>query len=255
MSNRTPSQTPARGDRREALRQQQQAAARTGRTVKTAWITGLALIVVMLVTVVWTIAQSGRGAGPATGSLVAPAGAAGGSLVVGDPNAKVTVTIYADFMCPYCGQFERANASALDAAVAAGKAKLDVHPMAFLDDNSAGTRYSTRAANAFVTVANADPAAAMAFYRLLFEQQPAERTPGLSDDQLVSLARQAGAPEAVTATFAARTYVPWVEQVTQQAWRDGVKGTPTVKLNGQVFGGDLYTAGPLAEAIDQAAGA
>lgn len=245
------------GDRREALRRQQQAAQqsarRAGLAIKVAWITGLAVIAVMVTVIVMAVLRPGS-AGVAAGTLVAPAGATdSGAVVVGDPQARATVTIYADFMCPYCGQFERANGPDLATAVSAGTARLEVHPMSFLDPQSAGSRYSTRAANAFVTVANDDPARAWAFYRLLFEHQPAEGSAGLTDAQLADYARQAGVPDAVIATFADGTFVPWVQKITDQAWDDGVGGTPTVKVNGQLFSGDLYTAGPLAAAIAEAA--
>lgn len=247
------------GGRREALRQQQAAAARsakrTGTVVKAAWATGLAVIAVMLAVIVWSFVRPGS-AGVAAGALVAPASASeAGAVVIGDRNAKVTVSIYADFMCPYCGQFERANGTDLTAAVESGKAKLEIHPMAFLDPQSSGTKYSTRAANAFVTVANADPALAWKFDRLLYANQPEEGSSGLTDAQLVDYAKQAGVPDSVTATFSEQTYVPWVQKVTDQAFASGITGTPTVKINGQVFNGDLYSVGPLTAAIDQAASA
>jgi protein-disulfide isomerase len=247
------------GGRREALRQQQAAAARsakrTNTLIKGAWATGLAVIAVMVAVMVWSFVRPGS-AGVAAGALVAPVGASdAGAVVVGDPNAKVTVSIYADFMCPYCGQFERANGDDLTAAVDSGKAKLEIHPMAFLDPQSSGAKYSTRAANAFVTVANADPALAWKFDRLLYVNQPEEGSSGLTDAQLVDYAKQAGVPDSVTATFSKQTYVPWVQKITDQAFDSGITGTPTVKINGQVFSGDVYSAGPLAAAIDQAASA
>jgi protein-disulfide isomerase len=209
----------------------------------------------MVAVMVWSFVRPGS-AGVAAGALVAPVGASdAGAVVVGDPNAKVTVSIYADFMCPYCGQFERANGDDLTAAVDSGKAKLEIHPMAFLDPQSSGAKYSTRAANAFVTVANADPALAWKFDRLLYVNQPEEGSSGLTDAQLVDYAKQAGVPDSVTATFSKQTYVPWVQKITDQAFDSGITGTPTVKINGQVFSGDVYSAGPLAAAIDQAASA
>lgn len=255
-SSRTPSPDNP-GGRREALRRQQQAsqqaARRTGLAIRVAWITGLAVIAVMVTVIVWSVVRPGS-AGVAAGALVAPAGATeSGAVVIGTPDAPVAVAVYADFLCPFCGEFERANGPDLAAAVNAGTARLEVHPMSFLDPQSAGTRYSTRAANAFVTIANVDPARAWAFYRVLFEQQPAEGSAGLSDAQLVDVARQVGVPDEVTATFAAGTFVPWVQRITDQAWDSGVGGTPTVRIDGQVFTGDVYTAGPLAAAIEAAA--
>ena len=257
MDKDNPRKTPATG--REALRQRQQAAATSDRRVsiaiRTAWIVGLAVIALLIGVTTWSIvgARSGNTAVSA-GGVVAPASATeSGAVLIGKPEAKVTVSVYLDFLCPYCGQFERANGSALAAAIDAGTAKVEMYPMSFLDDLSAGTKYSTRAANSFVTVANHDPATALEFSQLLFAQQPAENSPGLTDATIAELASQAGAPADVVASFPKQTYQPWVEKITQQVFDSGIKGTPTVKINGETFTGDLYNAGPLAEAIKAAA--
>ena len=259
MDKDNPRKTPATG--REALRQRQQAAATSDRRVsiaiRTAWIVGLAVIALLIGVTTWSIvgARGGNTTGVvAPGGLVAPASATeSGAVLIGKPEAKVTVSVYLDFLCPSCGQFERANGSTLAEAIDAGTAKVEMHPMSFLDDLSAGTKYSTRAANAFVTVANHDPATALEFSQLLFAQQPAENSPGLTDATLAELASQAGAPADVVASFGKQTYQPWVEKITKQAFDSGITGTPTVKINGETFTGDLYTAGPLTEAITAAA--
>ena len=251
----------ASGQAREALRRRQQRQAAADRRlriiVRTAWIAGVTAIAVILAVTIWTVANarsSNSAAPPVAGSVVGPPnGTDAGAVRFGSAEAPVTVTVYADFMCPFCGQFERANGEALQSAVAAGTVKLEVHPMSFLDTQSAGSKYSTRAANAFVTVANSDPDAALRFNQLLFANQPSEGSSGLSDDRLAALATQAGASADVVASFKEQRFVPWVNQLTQQAFDSGVTGTPTVKINGQPFTGDLYTPGPLANAIQQAA--
>ncbi len=255
-NSRTPHADNA-GSRRDALRQHQQAAQQAARrttiAIRATWITGLAVIAVLITVIVWAVVRPGS-AGDAPGTLVAPAGATdSGAISIGDPDAKVVVSIYADYLCPFCGRFEQANGADLATAVSAGTVRLEIHPMSFLDPQSGGSRYSTRAANAFVTVANADPAQALTFNRLLFENQPEEGSAGPDDAQLADFARQAGVPDEVIAGFSAETYVPWVQKITEQAWDSGVTGTPTVLLNGQTFSGDLYTAGPLAAAIEAAA--
>ncbi|WP_414635582.1 hypothetical protein [Actinophytocola sp.] len=42
---------------------------------------------------------------------------------------------------------------------------------------------------------------------------------------------------------------------TDKAFKSGVEGTPTIKINGTVFTGDAYTTGPLTRAIEAASGA
>jgi len=41
--------------------------------------------------------------------------------------------------------------------------------------------------------------------------------------------------------------------VTQKAFDSGVQGTPTVKIDGEVFEGNVYAVGPLTKAIKSAA--
>jgi protein-disulfide isomerase len=126
--------------------------------------------------------------------------------------------------------------------------------MSFLDKTSNGTRYSTRAANATATVADRAPDKVLRFNQALFAEQPREGSDGLTNDQIVKLAGAAGVPHDVTNTFADRTFEPWIAKVTDAAFGSGITGTPTVKINGKVFKGDLYTVGPLTRALMSAGG-
>lgn len=253
--------TTANPGRREALRRQQAARAAAEHRMKifsrTAWITGITLIAVMVGVIGWSVvgAKSNQNAGiSAGGSAVPPNATSAGALSFGEADAKVTLTVYADFMCPYCGQFERVNGEAIDSLVSDGTIKLEIHPMSFLDAQSNGSQYSTRAANAFVTIAAADQTAALAFNQLLFANQPSEGSSGLTDAQLADFATQAGASPEVVAKIADLSYTGWIDELTQQAFNSGITGTPTVKINGETFTGDIYNRGPLEEAIAQAAG-
>ncbi|MFT3862484.1 DsbA family protein [Micropruina sp.] len=245
-------------NQREALRRQRerQAAAerRMKRIVTSAWIGGITVIVVLIGVMAWAVLGN-RPAATTTSSsgstVIAPAIATDtGALRFG--TGPVTVSVYADFMCPYCGQFERANSDYLDQAVAAGTITLEIYPLSFLDEQSSGARFSTRAANALATVANADPSAALRFNQLVYANQPSEGSSGLTDEQLTAFATQAGASADVAASISRETYTPWVEQITQQAFGTGIKQTPTVKINGTEFTGNLFTAGALKAAIDEA---
>jgi protein-disulfide isomerase len=152
----------------------------------------------------------------------------------GPSTAPVKVTVYEDFICPFCGQFEAASRTAFQKDIDAGKVQFQYHVLNFLDGNST-TRYSTRSANALAVVLDkAGPKAAKKFHDLLFEHQPEERTAGLSDSQLVDFAVQAGADKsAVQSGIDALTFEPWVKKVTDKASKDGVTGTPTVSIGGK----------------------
>ena len=129
----------------------------------------------------------------------------------GDETAPVTVTVYEDFMCPFCGDFEAATRDVLDELVASGDVRVEYRVLSFLDRVSNGTDYSTRAMSALgVVLDQAGPEAAVTFHDLFFENQPEEDTGGLSDDELVQLAVEAGADEAdVRGPIEDRTFEQW----------------------------------------------
>lgn len=190
----------------------------------------------------------------------------------------VLVTVYLDFMCPYCGQFDAANASELDALAAEGDVTVVYKNISFLDGNSQGTSFSTRAANAAATVADADPDNYTAFLKALFANQPEEGTAGLKDKEIASIALEVGVPQAVVDTFTQtvdgtyevatsddeketregtwRRFAPFVVAATNEAGQElGKLSTPTVLIDGEKWEGDLYTPGPLTQAVNEAVAA
>jgi len=175
------------------------------------------------------------------------------AITIGKADAPVTIDIYQDYMCPYCGQFERAQSADLKVLTDSGTAKVVFHVMAFLDDNSNGTKYSTRAANAFVTVAQKEPQKALAFNAALFTNQPSEGSNGLTDEELVARAKSVGVSDAVTSTFASQPQAAFVKGSNDAAFAAGIQSTPTVKINGTVFSRNLYSAGSLRAAAEKAA--
>ena len=247
--------------RTQAMRQAQlEAAARKARQRRIAQLLGGLVILGLVVAIVVVVVRSGGDDEPdvaaPTGEVVAPKNLTdSGAVQAGDPGAPVTVEIYYDFMCPACGAFEAANGEELDRLMDEGVAKLELRPIAFLDGQSEGTRYSTRAANAFATVVDSDPDLAWPFHQALYADQPEEGTEGLSDDEIAEIAKDAGVPADVADAFTDETYWPWVASVTNETLaQDWFTGTPTLVIDGEVFKGDPYTVGDLTEAIESAAG-
>ncbi|ACQ79060.1 DSBA oxidoreductase [Beutenbergia cavernae DSM 12333] len=249
----------SKAERRDAARREAERlrAAQAKREKRNRWILFSALgVVAVLIAVaaVVIIQQANRtllsdfeGATPAGSDLHGgiPVGAEG----AGTPNEDAPVVqVYLDFMCPYCGQFEDANAADLDALREAGEITVTYHPVSNLDRLSMDTQYSTRTANAAATVADAAPEAFVPFMNGLFAQQPAENTEGLTDEQIGQIALDAGVPQDVVDTFADGTFNEWVGLASQQAGRDGATGTPTVFVDGEKLPGDvdIYTPGVLA---------
>ena len=213
-------------------------------------VTGSAVVVLALIVVIATLVQSSRDTTGATG--VAPSGVVGRYAVpAGSPSAPVKVTVYEDFICPFCGQFEAASRTTLQKDIEQGKVQFQYHVLNFLD-RSSSTRYSTRAANALAVVLDKDgPAVAKQFHDLLFENQPQENSAGLTNDRLVQLAVQAGANSSdVKKGIDGLEFQQWVKNVTDQASRSGVNATPTVRINGKTV--DATTTADLVSKVEQA---
>jgi protein-disulfide isomerase len=167
-------------------------------------------------------------------------------VVVGEADAPVTVTLYADLQCPICRAYDEAVGAKLDEAVQAGRIKVDYRLVAFLNDQST-TDYSSRALNAAAVVLDAEGADAFSEYvETLLANQPAEGSAGLSDDQLIDYAVQAGADErAVRPGIEDRIMGQWVVNATDQMSKNEVNGTPTVFVDGTLVEGQ--TLGDLVD--------
>lgn len=171
------------------------------------------------------------------------------------------VTVYADYMCPACGNFEAQNGVMLENYVGSGDVNLAIYPINFLDGQSLGTKYSTRAANAFACVVEEQPDVAFAVHTRLLspEVQPAEGTPGLDDKQLLKELKAAGVKETSTlksciqnrpyAGFISSNYTAAASGIwgladgerlidpstgeLQPEGPQGLRSTPTVVVNGK----------------------
>lgn len=143
------------------------------------------------------------------------------------------VVVYVDFICPICHQFEQTYGQKLTDLRNAGQITLEYRPIAFLDRNST-TNYSSRAAAAAACVANSNPDKYSDFFNKLYDQQPAEGSAGLSDQQLKDIASSVGAD--ISKCVDDKTYRPWVKYTTQLATSSGVTGTPTAIVDGKQWG-------------------
>ncbi|MDR1768136.1 MAG: thioredoxin domain-containing protein [Propionibacteriaceae bacterium] len=217
------------------------------------YIAIIAVLAVALAAIGWVAFSPKGGTTGSAGTGEIPVAVNGYGITMGQPDAKVTVTVYLDYMCPWCGKFEQINGGDLKTLMKDGTAKVELHPISILDQLSAGSNYSTRAANAAITVAKGAPGSFVAFNDLLFANQPSENTTGLSDDQLVEYAKQAGVPDDVSGGFASLANADWVTGAWTAAQSAGVTGTPTILINGSQFSGNFTQAGEVAKAVKAAA--
>lgn len=161
-----------------------------------------------------------------------PAGSGSYGVTIGQKSAPHDVVIYEDFLCPYCGELERASHTKLADLAQQGKVYVEYRPFDLLN-----TDYSVAAASAFkVVLDDAGPAAAKKFHDELYADQPTEGGPYPSSSWLIDKAVAAGASRgAVTSAIEHTSQKAWVEQATAKAKAAGVRSTPTVLLDGKVF--------------------
>ena len=177
-----------------------------------------------------------------------------GEPVPTDPSSldtEVNIVVYVDYLCPFCKLFEDTNSPTIEAMLRDGVASLEVHPITILDRASAGSRYSSRAANAMACVADLHPNQFYDANAALFAAQPAEGTEGLSDDSIIGVIGGAGVlTDDLSACIKNESFKSWVAASTQRALEgplpnsdvENVEGTPTVIVNGVKYTGPLDDA-------------
>ncbi|GAA1491665.1 DsbA family protein [Curtobacterium herbarum] len=256
----------ARERAREA-RQKEQARRRRNKTFLISGIIVGALAVVAIVVLV--VANSIQPVGPGPKNMASDGilltGKSGKIVPVetkaipegGKPTATkqddsvANITLYEDYMCPVCNQFETGNMTQIKQWVKDGTATLEVHPFNLLDRSSLGSKYSTRAAAAAACVANYDPDAFLDVNTAFYANQPSENTRGLTNDKLADIAKKAGATNAkVQSCITDQKFAGWVADATNRVLTQPLAnsdvpkltGTPTVIVNGKQYNADNTTA-------------
>lgn len=150
-------------------------------------------------------------------------------------DGPVEIDLFIDYMCPACNQFESAYAENIKTWLDEGSVTVNYHPITILDRLSQNTQYSTRAAAAAVCAADAGEQAFLDYTLALYENQPAENTKGLSDDELLGIGKKLGFDGEWQTCVKDETYRGWVQAGTRWATSEGgIDGTPTAKVNGEV---------------------
>lgn len=182
-----------------------------------------------------------------------------------NPASVIDVKIYVDYLCPNCGSFFQKDGDQLRAFVDSGAATVEVHPLAVLTTKSAGSQYSLRAANAAACVAEFSPDHFYDFNQALFQKQPKEGRPGLTDAQLVSRAERSKVTHLrdVRACVREGRFRGWVQASTARALSGPLPGaslpditqTPTILVNGKQFSyAPNLTSADFVAFMQQAAG-
>ena len=168
-----------------------------------------------------------------------------------NPAGVAEINVFVDYSCPHCGDFEEVYGEQFRAWVADGTATVEYHPLSFLDPQTAGQRYSTRAANVAACVADIEPDSFFGVNEALLLNQPARSgTVSYSDADLLAIAESAGVSNLaeVESCISDERFAGWVEEATMRAMGTGpvtvrnseipvVQGTPTVLVNGKSYSG------------------
>jgi protein-disulfide isomerase len=168
-----------------------------------------------------------------TAAKIPPPGSQFG-LTIGADSAPHQVVVYEDFLCPFCGEFEKASHEQLAQLAADGKVQVEYRPFVLL--NGAGP-YSSRATMVWSLVLQQDgPDVAKKFHDLLYANQPSEEGPFPSQEDVVTLAGQAGADTTkLQSAIDAGDGIDWPVDATKSAQDLGVNSTPTITLDGKPY--------------------
>lgn len=178
--------------------------------------------------------------------------AVSGTIVTaGKTDAPVTVDVYEDFLCPVCERFEAKYRDDVTAALNDGKIKVNYHATAILDSQTTPAGYSTLAANSALC---AVPAGIWpAYHKMLFDDQPAEKSAGLTAAQLVEKGTGLGAKGDWSTCVTGNGNAAAITAATKAAiantalQTNGQFGTPTILVNGAKI--DLNDSSWLKNAI------
>ncbi|BBZ05129.1 membrane protein [Mycolicibacterium chitae] len=150
----------------------------------------------------------------------------------GSDQPKAVISVYEDFLCPHCAQFEAAFGPTLNRLIDSGAVAVDYYMLGFMD-SAASQDGSTRAANAGYCVAEADTTPAKEAFRrfhtaLFMQQQPS----GTPDSGLIETARQAGVADGVAECVNGGNFVDMIGGLPEAT---GVTATPTIRINGEDY--------------------
>jgi protein-disulfide isomerase len=230
-----------------------------------ALVGGGLVLVLVLAAVVVLVAQSGDDGGDDGGNVQLRVGKiaggaearplADGSLEMARPGITAPVVdIYEDFACPPCGAFDRKHDPMLKQLAVAGRAKVVFHPMLIFGESVQPAHdNSLRAAAALRCVG--DGAHWLSYQDALYAHQPeSENSTGYTTDELLSYARPLGlTSDDFTSCVKNQRHAESVKTVSQGYVSSGVRGTPSVRVNGRTLDtSDTESPETLRRAIEAA---
>ncbi|MEU9123847.1 thioredoxin domain-containing protein [Streptomyces sp. NPDC048506] len=184
---------------------------------------------------VWAASSNG-GQTSSDNETARPRQAGGGDrpfVSVGAPDAPSTLTVWEDFRCPACQQFETGFRPVIHELEDSGQLKNEYHLVTIIDGNTGG-QGSLNAANAALCAQ--DAGRFREYHDVLYSNQPPEPEDKFADKQhLLKLAGKVKGlvTPAFTTCVNDGTYNAFVRKSNDAFAHSGYGGTPTVLLNGK----------------------
>jgi protein-disulfide isomerase len=153
-----------------------------------------------------------------TVTTLAPVGA--GDKTIGSPLAKVTVVVYEDFQCPFCGKFFiETEKNIRDSYIKNGSVQFVYRDFAFLGPESIRAAEAARCAG--------DQGKFWEYHDYLFTHQNGENEGSFSDPNLKSFAKNIGLEaSSFNACLDGEKYAQAVADSKTEGNAAGVQGTP-----------------------------
>ncbi|MCW2759352.1 MAG: oxidoreductase [Nocardioidaceae bacterium] len=211
-------------------------AARSERNRRVAITGGILVVLAAIVAAAFWATSGGGGATASSIPKNLTLTASGNTLVLGKADAPVKVTVFEDFQCPFCKQFEAQSRDFLRTDAAEGKVQVTYTPINFLTNDD----YSARALSAWAAVLEkGTPKQALSFHDKLFDSQPYEQSSDKpSEATFQGWAKDLGIGSSVRSAMTGvnSSVITAVDAVAKTA---DVQQTPTVLVDGKAYGSDL----------------
>ncbi len=211
---------------------------------------GISVVAAIFVAaLVLIVVQSGSSSGSSAKTTAVPTiDVPRNGTTLGYPDAPVTINEYADYQCPYCGEFARnIQPQVIQQLVATKKAKLVFHDYAFIGQESLDAAVGALCAD--------QQGKFWEYHDTLFANQDGENRGTFSPSKLRGFASRLGLDMTkFDACFNSADMTARVMQENQAARALGVQATPTFFVGNQVLRG-VPTIQELVRAVNQVAGA
>ncbi|HEX7975429.1 MAG TPA: thioredoxin domain-containing protein [Anaerolineales bacterium] len=219
--------------KRQQLREQRSRRQRQQRIVFFLGLAGVVLVVAALI-IIPQIQAARAPVGKIVQITPNPRPQASGTAA-GDPKAKVVIDVYEDFQCPACRQYtETTEQQLMKNEIASGKVYYVFRHFPIIDRAtwSSPSKESHQAANA--SMCAADQGRFWDYHDILFANWTGENVGDFTDKRLAAFAQTLNLDmNKFNTCFNNNTFRDKIDADYNQGGKLGVKGTPSVFVNGQ----------------------